>query len=939
MYLLVIGRHSMANATNQDRFPASLLHLAPPPHTPVVPRSNASAACLRKTSRGGLQRPEYPKPKVADVFLGKVCDVIDSTSEEQMKLTIVLARKELEDVLRPSSQRPALLKHLARRCFPGNWTFESLSQRGGDVMVDGVRLGTGDDGSTFHYADESKDTCFTDRTAQHQLADAMSLADFLAAGRGPGEGPGLYLWLVLLQSKQGRIQRSTLAQRLHEELDAMDWDILKKISELGDLGSLKKLQLFCGVGGTVTACHYDAWQRWDGRKFILFPPLVGAGALLPFPIAHPRDRCARAPLDQTFPKQSHLAHGQGIEVIVEAGDCLFLPQILGSQDVESLCPENLSLSLWLQGGALDRRPVPTSLGMPQALAAELLREWEFYLATHIGIVPTVVEMSFQCTQRREHTLREFLGSTGAPFFEPSPFSRLLWAMDHALLGSLWRPTLNPFAATSTSRTPRRRPLRLRWFPHGRSPWDVAAVALCASWRLFAQGREAWEVEGWPCGRASKKRSGHPRVTSAELRDVVLAAGLGHRFTMRPAPATRVQGADQHQTAKLKGLMKASLARCNALLANDALRTMGHLLRKRQLAIDPGSFDRLAQQLVESSLLLQCPSEEQLEAELLSVERPAAAGHAEQLMARLVTQLLPRWLEEPWASRAEEFRLKLALECWEQSVPEMDVEGTGLYTAVALELGDLARAKTAMEPLKRRDLRLAFQPAFLDDLASHGLWSLPAGSNTGATSLPALVQRAAVVAHGDQSVRRRRHGALLLEPSGRVITEGYNHLAEALRPRRTDNLHPLLKPKWRETQRHAEVHCLLQLPSLKDALDKQILIVEIADVGPGLGWAEPCSRGCVHLLMKFGVSKVFFTDGQGALLERDLPHCPDLDVPHKTFARRISDDRISERAWMDISPKIAGENAERWGCKFSWQVQLGLFISNSSGFGQEEVTQQ
>jgi len=46
---------------------------------------------------------------------------------------------------------------------------------------------------------------------------------------------------------------------------------------------------------------------------------VGAGALLPFPIAHPRDRCARAPLDQTFPKQSHLAHGQGIEVIVEAG--------------------------------------------------------------------------------------------------------------------------------------------------------------------------------------------------------------------------------------------------------------------------------------------------------------------------------------------------------------------------------------------------------------------------------------------------------------------------------------------------------------------------------------------------------------------------------------------------------------------------------------------
>lgn len=44
--------------------------------------------------------------------------------------------------------------------------------------------------------------------------------------------------------------------------------------------------------------------------------------------------------------------------------------------VESLCAENLSLSLWLQGGALDRRPVPMPgmPGMPQALVAELLRE-------------------------------------------------------------------------------------------------------------------------------------------------------------------------------------------------------------------------------------------------------------------------------------------------------------------------------------------------------------------------------------------------------------------------------------------------------------------------------------------------------------------------------------------------------------------------------------
>lgn len=33
----------------------------------------------------------------------------------------------------------------------------------------------------------------------------------------------------------------------------------RQLSEIGDLGHLKKLQLFCSVQGTVTACHYEAW--------------------------------------------------------------------------------------------------------------------------------------------------------------------------------------------------------------------------------------------------------------------------------------------------------------------------------------------------------------------------------------------------------------------------------------------------------------------------------------------------------------------------------------------------------------------------------------------------------------------------------------------------------------------------------------------------------
>lgn len=38
-------------------------------------------------------------------------------------------------------------------------------------------------------------------------------------------------------------------------------------------------------------------------------------------------------------------------------------------------------------------------------------------------------------------------------------------------------------------------------------------------------------------------------------------------------------------------------------------------------------------------------------------------------------------------------------------------------------------------------------------------------------------------------------------------------------------------------------------------EAEILVVELADVGPGFSWAEPCSRGCMQLLMKYGIRKV------------------------------------------------------------------------------------
>ena len=50
-----------------------------------------------------------------------------------------------------------------------------------------------------------------------------------------------------------------------------------------------------------------------------------------------------------------------------------------------------------------------------------------------------------------------------------------------------------------------------------------------SWRRSDLGREAWEVEGWPCSKAARKRSGHPRVTTDCLRQLIQDLGMGARL--------------------------------------------------------------------------------------------------------------------------------------------------------------------------------------------------------------------------------------------------------------------------------------------------------------------------------------------------------------------------------------------------------------------------
>ena len=77
-----------------------------------------------------------------------------------------------------------------------------------------------------------------------------------------------------------------------------------------------------------------------------------------------------------------------------------------------------------------------------------------------------------------------------------------------------------------------RPRRGTW--HSDSFLALTALTLLrASWRRTDLGREAWEVEGWPCSRSARKRSGHPRVTTESLRQLVQDIGMGPRLGLLP----------------------------------------------------------------------------------------------------------------------------------------------------------------------------------------------------------------------------------------------------------------------------------------------------------------------------------------------------------------------------------------------------------------------
>ncbi|CAL1166026.1 unnamed protein product [Cladocopium goreaui] len=438
------------------------------------------------------------------------------------------------------------------------------------------------------------------------------------------------------------------------------------------------------------------------------------------------------------------------------------------------------------------------------------------------------------------------------------------------------------------------------------------------WRELNRGRVGQEVEGWPCSNAAKRHSGHPKVSNRELQKVH-AEIVSEDITPFSKPDL---------VARVCGLLRAALVREDAMFADEALGVLGRLQHHRGLTLSEDEIHSFAQPLLRRALRWECPNDDEASEELTCFRRTCLNQEicSESPLSVLATELIPKWLEEEGgAARAD--RLKLAAESWETLGVE-DVEASILYMSVCLELGDHIGIRRSLEMLQdsQIDLNLALQPLFLADLKALGLISEKA-LNSRLSCWSQRVQRAAELACQGEAggVFFRRHGALLLIDD-EVIALGFNHCTLPLGPRgpdpqlggklrtfeRSEEARAaglsLKRSRPRPAQRHAEVHCLLQVPVLEALSEAEILVVELADVGPGFSWAEPCSRGCMQLLMKYGVRQGSWTDGRGGLVTRPFRHEPELDVPACTFegTSRLSCDAISERACLDIAEKLRQE---------------------------------
>jgi len=163
-----------------------------------------------------------------------------------------------------------------------------------------------------------------------------------------------------------------LGDAVHRDVCGFGWSWVQGVAaDAGFLQQVESCQLWAGLGGSVTPCHYDVVENFfaqiRGRKrFLLFSP-AESWRLYPHATNHPLDRKAMVKFDAPdLERYPDFKDARCVEAVLGPGDVLFVPrfwwhhvlQVHGDTELDSV--ENLGCNFWTRPRPLQElaRQVP-----------------------------------------------------------------------------------------------------------------------------------------------------------------------------------------------------------------------------------------------------------------------------------------------------------------------------------------------------------------------------------------------------------------------------------------------------------------------------------------------------------------------------------------------------------------------------------------------------
>lgn len=256
-------------------------------------------------------------------------------------------------------------------------------------------------------------------------SEEMTIGQFF--NRSKRRAACLYLQHSLLQDGgAGVAPCSGLgAEILHDIKSGLNFPLLESCVAAGRFGPWVRCQLFVGAEAAIGArsiLHFDQYDNLfvqiSGRKrFRIFDPSQSA-SLYPFPVHHPLDTRSQIDLESSsWPANfSKAGHASGVEVILEAGECLFLPAYwwhevttldsngdcddyplggdLSSWEDRDLC---VSVNFWFSASRMLLQP---EFPLGPAMRLELARQLEYLISDSLDDAPYHVPAFFGSVHRQ-----------------------------------------------------------------------------------------------------------------------------------------------------------------------------------------------------------------------------------------------------------------------------------------------------------------------------------------------------------------------------------------------------------------------------------------------------------------------------------------------------------------------------------------------------------